>query len=366
LKKNHTKIIHNKNKKINLLVFRFSSMGDVALTLPVIKGLLEQNDELSITLVTRSLFQPFFEEIPRLEVINCDFTGKYAGLPGLFRLFNKLRTHHIYDAVVDLHGVLRTRLLNLLFRLSGLVIHEIDKGRQEKKKLVRGKIFEPLKNTIDRYLETFDPFNLKFEYPASPVLTVHDHYTREAENYLQQMGITDRILIGIAPFAMHELKTWPLVNSERLIQLFENRYRAHVFLYGGAENEIIQLENLAKGNPNRTNLAGKFPLGTQLAFIRKMKFMVTMDSANMHLAALSGVKTITIWGATHPFAGFSAYLQPPERNIQISKEELSCRPCTVFGSGTCRRGDFACMRWLTPEKVFEKINALEFIEQNLD
>jgi ADP-heptose:LPS heptosyltransferase len=341
-------------------------MGDVALTLPVLKGLLERNEELAITLVTRSLFLPFFEEIPRLEVFTCDFTGKYAGLPGLFRLFKKLRTHHKYDSVVDLHGVLRTRVLNFLFRLSGLSIHKIDKGRSEKKKLVRGIIFQPLKNTIDRYLEPFEAFSLKFEYPASPVMTIHDHYLREAENYLQQKEITDRILIGVAPFALHELKTWPLLNMEKLIQLFEDRYKAQIFLYGGAQKEIIQLENLVKENPDRINLAGKFPLGTQLAFLRKMQFMVTMDSANMHLAALSGVKTITIWGATHPFAGFSAYLQPPERNIQISKEELSCRPCTVFGSGTCRRGDFACMRWLTPEKVFEKINALDLIEQNPD
>ncbi|MBR9997656.1 MAG: glycosyltransferase family 9 protein [Cyclobacteriaceae bacterium] len=367
MRKNPTKTINNKNEKtLNLLVIRFSSMGDVALTVPVIKGLLDLNDRLFITLATRPLYAPFFEGIPRLDLFICDFDGEYAGLKGIFRLFKNLKSRKKYDSVIDLHGVLRTRILNMLFQSSGLNIHSINKGRDEKKQLIRGKIFRPLKNTLERYVETFSSFNLKFNFPDTPVLMVRDDSVREADIFIRQKGVADEILIGVAPFTLHELKTWPLQYTEQLIQLLENRFNAFVFLFGGAEKEIMLLEKLSRGHPKRMNLAGKFSLGTQLAFIQKMKFMVTMDSANMHLAALSGIKTVTIWGGTHPYAGFSAYQQAGERNIQISKKELPCRPCTVFGAGTCKRGDFACMNWLTPQVVYEKIRAMNLLENGSD
>lgn len=89
--------------------------------------------------------------------------------------------------------------------------------------------------------------------------------------------------------------------------------------------------------------------------------MISMDSSNMHMAALSGTKVISIWGGTDPLTGFGAWQQPDEYSIRIPVEELTCRPCTVYGKGTCRRGDFACMEWLTPEMVFEKLVNLKMI-----
>jgi len=80
-----------------------------------------------------------------------------------------------------------------------------------------------------------------------------------------------------------------------------------------------------------------------------------MDSSNMHLAAMLGVETVSIWGATHPRAGFTAWGMPEENQIQIPDTELTCRPCTIYGKGECRRGDLACLEWLTPEVVLEKI-----------
>ncbi|HNV67091.1 MAG TPA: glycosyl transferase family 1, partial [Bacteroidales bacterium] len=86
-----------------------------------------------------------------------------------------------------------------------------------------------------------------------------------------------------------------------------------------------------------------------------LDLMVAMDSSNMHLAAMTGVETLSIWGGTHPRAGFSAWGMPPENQIQIPDTELTCRPCTIYGKGTCRRGDLACLEWLTPEAVLQKI-----------
>ena len=110
-------------------------------------------------------------------------------------------------------------------------------------------------------------------------------------------------------------------------------------------------------------MAGELSLGAEIALMQSMNIMITMDSSNMHLSSLSGVKTITLWGATHPYTGFEAYHQEEDRNFQISKKELSCRPCTVFGKGTCRRKDFACMQWLTPQLVFNKMINLNLLPQ---
>jgi ADP-heptose:LPS heptosyltransferase len=106
-------------------------------------------------------------------------------------------------------------------------------------------------------------------------------------------------------------------------------------------------------------VAGKYTLDEELDLICSLDAMIAMDSANMHMAALAGVKTISIWGATDPSAGFGAWAQPDEYMIRISRQDLSCRPCTVYGKGKCARGDFACMKWLTPELVFEKLNNLK-------
>ena len=90
----------------------------------------------------------------------------------------------------------------------------------------------------------------------------------------------------------------------------------------------------------------------------KLDFMIAMDSSNMHMAALVGIKVISVWGGTDPLSGFGAWMQPENYSIRISATELTCRPCTTFGKGECRRGDFACMNWITPEIVFEKIEKL--------
>jgi ADP-heptose:LPS heptosyltransferase len=81
-----------------------------------------------------------------------------------------------------------------------------------------------------------------------------------------------------------------------------------------------------------------------------------MDSANMHLASLFGVPVVSVWGATHLFAGFMGYGQSADNAVQI--DALTCRPCSVFGNKPCFRGDHACMEWIKPEQISEKVNRI--------
>lgn len=333
------------------------------MTLPVLKGMLMQNNELDITLVTRPSYAPFFDEVPGLTLYTCDFKRKYSGFRGIIRLFQELRSIGPFDFVVDLHSVLRTWILDFLFRLKGIPVSVIQKGRSEKKHLVQGKIFTPLLHTTERYLNVFKPLDLEFRYPKVPVFNIKNRYRKEAEAFIHRTDPEHEFRIGIAPFALHTLKTWPVSYTRELIQLLLRHPKVSLFFFGGGNEEIRQLSALSD-EFNRCHIAaGQLSLGAEIALMQNMKFMITMDSSNMHISALSGVRTITIWGATHPYSGFDAYNQVDDHHIQIPKTELPCRPCTVFGKGSCRRKDFACMQWLTPHLVFEKLNQLNLLSE---
>lgn len=331
------------------------------MTIPIINGLLLHNNNLSITIATRPIYLPFFENIPGLDVFQCDFQNKYKGFSGLLRLFHDLKSSASFNQVIDLHGVLRSRILNILFSLYGIPVSSIDKGRIEKKKLIKGYIFKKLKSTFQRYLDVFKSLNLQFEYPPVPVIIFNKAYLKEAQTYINETTPGKVYRIGLAPFSLHELKTWPKSYTLELIKMIEEKTEATIYLFGGGQEEVSLLEEISADFNRCYNMAGKLSLGSEMALMHRMQFMITMDSSNMHLSSLLGVKTISIWGATHPFAGFQTYLQKTDRDLQIPKEELSCRPCTIFGKGKCRRNDFACMNWLTPQLVFDKLKSLDLL-----
>ena len=89
--------------------------------------------------------------------------------------------------------------------------------------------------------------------------------------------------------------------------------------------------------------------------MQHLDLMLCVDSSNMHLASLAGVPIVSIWGGTHPDVGFHPYGIKDENILQISREELPCRPCSVYGKEKCYRGDFACLTSISPTAVVEKI-----------
>jgi len=343
----------------HLLVFRFSAMGDVALTVPVLKIVLDQNPEIDITLVTRPRFLPFFHGIERLDVVSIDFKNKYKGFGGLIRLFLFLKKKGKYHSIVDLHSVMRTWVLDFLFRLTGTPVSRIKKGRKDKRAFIKGKKNRNLPHTTERYLEAFCKVVPLSNADLSGGILRDEKSLSPIQSWLEKKKIPGRIpLIGIAPMAMHPLKIWPIENFVKLAELISRDHQVYYLFFGGGEAEKSRIDQLVKEIPNSMNLAGVFPLDQEIALISRLQLMISMDSANMHIAALLGVPTISIWGGTHPALGFSALYQPEDQSIQIPIEDLPCRPCTVFGKGTCHRGDFACMNHITPGMVYKKVVSL--------
>jgi ADP-heptose:LPS heptosyltransferase len=324
-------------------------MGDVAMTVPVIKNVLEQNPALQITVVSNSFLEPLFEGIERCQFHPAYLKGQHKGIVGMFRLFRALKNLAYFDAVVDLHSVLRSHLLSTFFKLKGVAIAKLDKGRTEKKALTRRdqKVFVTLTSMHERYASVFREIGF-------PVLLDHArpiHFKKQIPIALQAVFSSEKKVIGVAPFAQYEEKMYPIEKMKKVVgQLTAANYT--VLLFGGGELESAILQQWEQEIFSAFSVAGKHSFKDELAIISNLDQMVSMDSANMHLASLFNVPVVSIWGATHPYAGFNGWGQPDKSIVQL---DLACRPCSVFGNKPCYRGDHACMHWIGEELIVEKI-----------
>ncbi len=335
---------------MRLLVIRTSAMGDVALTTPVIRAITEQYPNVEILLLTRPSFSPFFNSIANLSLFFIDIFDRHKGLPGLIRLYGDLTRTGEIDTVVDLHDVLRSKILRFMFWIRGVPVYVIEKGREEKRSIITGKVKAKLRHSVERYNDTFARAGFQLSLTKGPWIIP----AREALLKTDNLKTGDGLKIGVAPFARHKLKVWPEPYMLRLLTLISEKYKTTVLLFGGQE-DYDKLSSFKARLPNSV-IAESGALEEELAVMSRLDMMIAMDSSNMHMAALLGVKVISVWGGTDPITGFGAWKQPEERSVRIPTGELTCRPCTVYGKGECKRGDFACMVWLTPDVVFKKID----------
>ncbi len=339
-----------------IIVFRLSAMGDVLLTVPVIKGILESNSDLEITLVTRQFFGPFFYGIPRVNLIYPDLNGKHKGFLGLIKLFFELKKQGPFQKVIDLHGVIRTQLISFLFTLTGAKSFAIDKGRKEKKFLLKSKYIRILKHSTVRYFETFEKAGIKGSLGKAPYLAVEDQARRNADLFLENNQIHPlKLKIGLAPFATYQTKMWGIENFKNLISLINSQFEVEFLLFGGGEQEIKQLNELKTCASNVHLAAGVLKLSEEIALVQRLDLMISMDSSNMHLATLCAIPTISIWGGTHPAFGFFALGQTLDHHIQTPASSLKCRPCSAFGNKPCIYDTPKCMEMVTPSDVLKRL-----------
>lgn len=328
-------------------------MGDVAIAVHVVRAVVEQNKDIQIVMLTRKAFQPLFSGIERLSFIEPDLKGKHHDFLGLLRLYREINKEHKIDVVVDIHNVLRSKLIRRFFRMRNIKIRKINKGRTQRRKLINKTNFQKnqLKTSLQKYAEVFlkAGINVKLQYyPYQKYFN-----TKIPENIFSD---TKTRKIGIAPFAFFKQKMYPQEKMEMLISLLcERNYE--ILIFGGGENEKKIAEIWQEKYENVKSVIGNYSLLQELAIINNLDLILTMDSANMHIAALTNTKILTIWGATHTFAGFAPFV-PQERYkaIEIPIDELACRPCSIYGKKECRRGDLACLQ-IPPEKILEKIDS---------
>lgn len=355
-------MLPNQNKEIEkiiklrkILVIRSSAMGDVAMTAPVVSAVLERYDDVSIVMLTRDFYAPFFEPNERFTIHDIQLNGQHNGVRGVYKIFKELKAEHDFDFIVDLNDKLYSKLLRHYFSLIGVKSTHIDKGRREKKRLIRknDKVLSQVRHSIMRYADVFAEAGLPIEYSRIKARDRKEHTIPEI------FGAKEGLWIGFAPFAQHGGKVLPVQTARQTIALLEQRYpQAKVFIFGGgaAESEIATA--LEAEFTNCISAVGKIKLSQEMDLIANLDLMVSMDSSAMHIASLLGIRVVSVWGATHPYAGFLGMGQREQDVVQI--EDLECRPCSVYGHKPCLRGDYACLNRITAQMIVDKIlNALQ-------
>lgn len=336
----------------HILVIRFSAMGDVALTVPVLRSLTQKYPDVKITVLSRNFFKPLFQEFPQINFFPADLKGRHKGLSGLFTLSKELKRLGVTH-VADLHNVLRTKVLRKFLTSSAIKIQKIDKGRKEKKALTRAKnkLFVPLKPTVERYADVFEELGFAVDmsahrFPGKKVLK------NNAASFFSAMQKN----IGIAPFAAHPGKMYPPDLMEEVIKKLDASGKYRILLFGGGDQEAVTLNQFESKFSNVKNLAGKLSFEEELSVIANLKLMLAMDSGNAHLAAIYGVPTLTLWGVTHPYAGFYPFNQPLENALTADREIYPLIPTSVYGN-KIPAGYENAMRTIIPEQVIEKIQS---------
>ncbi|WP_152286060.1 glycosyltransferase family 9 protein [Flavicella marina] len=339
------------NKK-HLLVIRLSAMGDVAMTAIVIKAFVAQNKNAKITVLSRAFLKPIFDDIPNVDFYVADTNGRHKGVFGIYKLYRELKKLQI-DAVADLHNVMRSKLLTLFF--TGTKSATLNKGRAEKKALtsLKNKIFKPLKSTHERYADVFRA--LGYELDLSK--TAFSKPKSLNDSLKSIIGNTTKKLVGIAPFAQHNSKAYPLDLMEQIIKKLSEKENNTILLFGGGAKEVDALSTIANRYKNTICIAGKIKLKEELLLISNLDCMLSMDSGNGHFSALYGVPTVTLWGGTHPYAGFTPFNQPKENSFIPDLKKYPHIPYTVYGNKMLEGYEDA-MRTIEPEKVCNRINKI--------
>lgn len=337
-------------KPSHILVIRLSAMGDVAMAVPVLRVLAQTYPELKLTVLSRPFFKPLFNQIPNLDFLKAEVNGRHKNF-GIFRLAKEAGALGI-DAVADLHSVIRSQIITKYLSFKGIKTASLNKGRSEKKDLVtaKGGPISPLKTTHWRYAQVFEKLGLPIDLsrfvplpsqPLSPKL-----------NGL--IGVEPKKLIGIAPFAAHEGKMYPLSLMAEVIAELDNTDKYRIFLFGGGKKETKILKEMEIPFATVSCVAGKLSFEEELALISNLDLMLSMDSGNGHLAAMYGVPVITLWGVTHPYAGFAPFNQPEQNQLLPDRTQFPLLPTSIYGN-KLPTGYEEVMKTISPQTVVETV-----------
>jgi len=333
-------------------------MGDVAMTVPVVWAVAKQYPDVRITVLSRAFARPFFENLaPNVNFMEADLKGEYHGMKGLNRLYRRLAAKQ-FTHVADLHSVLRSNYLRLRFNLSHFKVEHIDKHRKMRHALVnknmKKKVKQQLPTSFENYTEVFA--KLGFPITENNFTSIFPPFGGDLTQLPEIFGEKKEgeKWIGIAPYAAHQGKIYPKEQMHEVVrQLIEKYPDARIFLFGRGKEEDETFPVWVKEMPQCNHVSQHIAaMQHELILMSHLDVMVSMDSANMHMASLVNTPVVSIWGATHPMAGFMGWNQSKENAVQL---DLDCRPCSIYGQKPCIHGDFRCMTGIKPKMVVEKI-----------
>jgi len=312
---------------MKILVLRFSSIGDIVLTTPVVRQLKTQLPGAQVHFATKPAFAGLFEASPYVDKLHL-LSGSLGAL------VRELRAER-FDFIVDLHNNLRTRLIRL--QLPGVPGRAFDKLNWQKYLLVRFKINQlPPMHIVDRYRAAAAPLGIRDDGQGLDYFIPARQEVAPAVDL--PAGFRPGHYVAVAIGAQHATKRLPV---EKLIELVHNLAPRPVVLLGGPEDESTGhvIELAAKSLI--FNGCGQFSLHQSASLLRQAQFVVSHDTGLMHIAAAFKKEIFSVWGNTVPQFGMYPYRT---RFEALEVPGLPCRPCSKIGFGQCPQGHFKCMR----------------------
>ena len=328
------------------------------MTVPVVYALAQQYPDVRITVLSRNFARPLFEDLlPNINFMEADLKREYHGITGLNSLYRRLVAKQ-FTAIADLHSVLRSSYLRMRFNLDHYKVAHIDKHRKDRRRITSSsnKQLIQLPTSFQNYADVF----ARLGYPVNVQFRSIFSEDGGDMNLLPESlprPTVGQPCIGIAPFAAHEGKIYPVRLMEQVVeQLLAKHPDARIYLFGKGQREDETFPKWCAAHPQCVYVSQHLNnLRDELILMSHLQVMVSMDSANMHLASLVATPVVSVWGATHPFTGFMGWNQSPENAIQIP---LECRPCSIYGQKPCLRGDYACMRNIAPEQIVNRVELI--------
>lgn len=342
-------------KTEHILVIRFSALGDVAMTVPVVYSLAKQYPNVRITMLSQKFARPFFEYMPHnVGFMEADLKNEYHGVKGLNALYRRLMAKN-FTAIADLHSVLRSQYLRMRFSIDRFNVAHIDKHRSDRRLITsqNDKQLHQLHTSFENYADVFAALG----YPVN--IDFHTIYPEGKGNLsllpeaFQTRG-EEELWIGVAPFAAHKGKIYPEDKMEKTLALISGKFpKSRIFLFGGGKNETETMRKWSGHNTNVINASALLGgISNELILMSHLDVMISMDSSNMHMASLVGTPVVSIWGATHPYAGFMGWGQSLDNAVML---DMPCRPCSIYGNKPCVRGNYPCLTSITPEMIVDRV-----------
>lgn len=342
-------------KTPHILIIRFSAIGDVAMLVPVVSSLAAQYPNIRITVLSRPFARPFFENLAdNVGFMGADLKEEYKGFSGLNALYRRLQAKH-FTHIADMHGVLRSHYLRLRFMLSNYKVEHIDKHRKEKRALVNEDKtnFHQLPTSFRNYADVLE----RLGFIISPSFrSIFGEGRGNLRLLPAEIGEKKSFTkwIGIAPFAAHKGKIYPLEKMEEVMKIIIKAHpNCRIFLFHGKGEEAEKMKEWQNKYPQVVSASNMLEgMNQELILMSHLNAMISMDSGNMHLASLVACPVVSIWGATHRYAGFLGWNQSVDNVVEL---DLKCRPCSIYGNIPCQFGTYECLTNITPENVFNHV-----------
>ncbi len=325
-------------EKIKFLIIRFSSIGDIVLTTPVVRNLKQQCEGAEIHYVTKKEYVYLLEHNPYIDKI-------HTLDKSLSALAEELRKEY-FLYIIDLHNNLRTFRLKNKLRTSSFAFNKLNKEKWLMVNFKKNKL--PDIHIVDRYMKTISFFidendmqGLDYFIPAKDEFDINKLPESHRNGY-----------IAFAIGGQHFTKRMP----ESKIQSVCKLLKLPIVLLGD-KNDAITAKEIEKNIGKKIyNACGKYNLNQSASLVKQSKLLITHDTGLMHIAAAFKKRIVSIWGNTIPEFGMYPYLSDKDSAI-VQVENLKCRPCSKIGFKKCPKKHFKCMNNIDEGKLAELCNS---------